>query len=46
MQESLCVVVSMHEHMCDNVLNPGSESETYAAIRKAVAFQTYGIEAL
>lgn len=46
MQESLCVVVSMHEHMRDKALDTGSESETYAAIRKAVAFQTYGIEAL
>jgi hypothetical protein len=46
MQKSLRVVVSIHELMRDKVLNSGSESETYAAIRKAVAFQTYGIEAL
>lgn len=46
MQKSLRVVVSRHELMRDKALDTGSESETYAAIRKAVAFQTYGIEAL
>lgn len=46
MQKSLRVVVSIHELMRDKALDTGSESETYAAIRKAVAFHTYGIEAL